>query len=140
MKSGFLALAAAVLAAQPAIAQTSAPDEVRALKLSEVILHPDERGPDASGTLPGGVRVELDYHRDGRLEEVEAKDRDLLPFEAVAPVLPEPMRADARLAGAGLEQIEFDDDGIEIEGRDRDGNRFKAEYSASGALQDWKRD
>jgi len=142
MKTGMLALAAVLLASLPALAQIPAGAEevIRLLGLTNIRLHPDERGPDATGTLPGGVLVELDFYRDGTLEEIETDGRALAPFAALAPVLPEALQKDEKLAGSTIEQLEFDNDGIEIEGRDRDGNRFKAEYTASGELREWKRD
>lgn len=84
--------------------------------------------------------MELDFHGDGSLEEVEAEPRSLAPISALVVLLPQTLKGDAKLDGAMIEQLEFQDDGIEIEGRDRDGNRFKAEYSALGELQEWKQD
>lgn len=135
-------------AASAALATDSAPargaDAVAAaLKLTAVELHEKgARAPDLEGTLPGGVRIGVDMDHDGRVEEIEREGHELFPAAAIAEFVPQQVRANtAYPADATLDKIELHDGhGIEIEGVDATGRRFKAEFSRNGDLVEMKRD
>lgn len=111
------------------------------LGLTEVSVHPDDKGADLEGRLPGGLWIELDFHRDGSLEDLEADKHALIPVSEVVAVLPEALlSADRFPADALFEKIELEDDGYEIEGRDAQGRWFKADYDRHARLEEWKFD
>ncbi|PRX08499.1 UNVERIFIED_ORG: hypothetical protein BCL66_11035 [Martelella mediterranea] len=110
------------------------------LSLTDLDVHPDDKGSDAVGTLPGGARVELDVHRDGSIDKVEAVGHRTAPLSELMPVLPAGLSAPKLTPKSRIFKIELDDDHIEVEGRDDNGQKFKAEFTASGHLLEWKRD
>lgn len=109
------------------------------LNLSAAHIHPDDKGPDLSGILPGGDPIEVDLHQDGTVDKVEAPRHGTIPLGEVMPLL----RADvaealyyatALTADTRLREMELGEE-IELEGPG-----FKAEFTASGHLKEWKRD
>lgn len=136
------------LLVSPAIGQETAPDRAaiqkvaQTLSLSKTDINPgNRRGPDLEGTLPGGVRIEIDFHRDGSLEEIEASHSRPAPVSEVRAVLPEVLlNADRFPVNGVFESIEFKDDGFEIDARDAEGRWFEAEYAPNGALREWDAD
>jgi hypothetical protein len=121
--------------ALPALAQTL-PDHatsiVEQLKLTEVRWHPGDKQADMDAIL-AGVPVEIDFHRNGQLDEIEA-DHGMVPLSALAPLLPTSLAAQTSLtADALVEKIEFDTE-IDMNGRLASGAEFEAEFSRSGAL------
>lgn len=137
------ALAALALAtpALPALAQTADMDAaIAGLKLQNVQRHPGQHGPDATGTLPDGQIVALDFERDGRLEEIKTPDGSFAPLTAIGAALPQAVREAPSLSGARFHEVEFDGDGIEIEGRTADDRPFKAEFDRTGTMTEWKID
>lgn len=111
------------------------------LSLSEVRIHPDDRGPDLTGRLPGGAMIEIDVHRDGSLDKIEAEGSELAPIAEVVAILPQPLiGAEGFPSDGRFEEIDLDDGEFEIDGRDAEGRRFEAEYTASGQLKEFKRD
>lgn len=145
MKRHLLALLGA-LTVTAAQAQTPTSDEmsraIDLLNLTDVAVHPQPKGPDVTGDLPGGHRVELDFHRHGgALEEIEAEDHRLFPADAIAALVPDTVRGHRLYPTSGLiEKIEFETDKIEIEGRTVGGQDFKAEFTPAGHLLDYKLD
>lgn len=109
------------------------------LNLSDASIHPDDEGPDLTGTLPGGDRIEVDLHHDGNVDKVEAHHHGTFPLGEVMPLLPGDV-ADALYAAGTLtpatrlREMELGDE-IELEGPG-----FKAEFTATGQLKEWKRD
>lgn len=93
------------------------------------------------GTLPGGVRVEIEFDRGGKVEEIEALERGAFAAGAVETLIPAPVRAHPHYPGDALfRKVEFDDDDrqIDIEGRWQDGRRFEAEFAPDGRLIELK--
>ena len=133
-----LAVAAALVAPFGALAQDDrASALIDTLGLTEPRFEDDRRNPDLHGALPGGVQVEIEFHRDGSVEEIEAAGREPFPASAIAPLLPEAVRnAPEWPADARLWSIEFDADGIEIEGVDASGRAFESEFASDGSLLD----
>lgn len=131
-----------LLFASPALAATdSIESTVQALNLTQVEIHPDHEGPDAHGRLPNGGWIKLDFHHDGVLEEIETDHGALVPVSEIEQVLPGHVLGAERFPrDAMFEKIEFDHGKIEFEGRDAQGRRFKAEWNASGRLEEWKID
>ncbi|MBP1806355.1 energy transducer TonB [Rubellimicrobium aerolatum] len=130
-----LPLLAASLSAQDA-SSAALPDVVAQLGLTEVEAHSHRgEGRHLQGRLPEGAWVEVDLHRDGRVEEVEAHDGDGFPIAAVAALVPEAVRASPSFpAEARLHKLDWDGDRIEIEGRDGEGREFEAEFATDGRL------
>ncbi|WP_172328917.1 hypothetical protein [Mangrovicoccus sp. HB161399] len=100
----------------------------RTLNLTAARRHPDEEGPDLTGILPGGDRIEVDLRHDGTM-----------PLDEVVPLLrsdvAEALYATTALtAGTRLREMEFGDE-IALEGPG-----FNAEFTADGHLKEWKRD
>ncbi|KGJ03866.1 hypothetical protein SAMN04487972_1152 [Paracoccus halophilus] len=97
------------------------------------------RGPDLRGRLPGGTMVEIDFHRDGTLEEIEVGGSDLAPVSEVRAILPDILLNAERFPVDGrFEKIELESDGFEFEGVDAQGNWVEAEYAPNGELRDWE--
>ncbi|MDO5614157.1 MAG: hypothetical protein Q4G14_13085 [Paracoccus sp. (in: a-proteobacteria)] len=131
------ALALPVMAQDTARPQLTADEAISALQLTDVT----RRGNDLSGTLPGGQIVELDFDRNGHLEEIEARNPRLIPISAVAAILPETLRNAERFPIDGeFEKIDFDHDSTEIEGRDAQNRPFEADYDTAGNLLKWELD
>ncbi|WP_339952211.1 hypothetical protein [uncultured Albimonas sp.] len=132
--TALLAAPLAVLASGGAAADAAI---VERLGLTEARFEEDRRNPDLHGTLPGGVRVEIEFHRDGSLDEIEATGQQPFPAAAIAPALPAAVRsAPDWPADARLWSVEFDADGVEIEGIDAAGRSFEAEFAPDGRLID----
>lgn len=110
------------------------------LSLTEVQRHPDLHGSDLLGTLPGGVRVEIDIDHDGSVDKIETRGRSLAPLADIAALLPAAVTSAAQFpADALFEEIDFDRTEIEIEGRLADGTAFDATFATDGTLLDWDR-
>ncbi|WP_138473427.1 hypothetical protein [Poseidonocella sp. HB161398] len=111
----------------------------RTLNLTAARRHPDKVGPDLTGILPGGDRVEVDLHHDGTLDRIEASRHGTMPLGEVMP----PLRSDvaemiyattALTAGTRLGEMELGDEiALEAPG-------FTAEFTADGHLKEWTRD
>ncbi|MDS9469886.1 hypothetical protein RGQ15_20225 [Paracoccus sp. MBLB3053] len=146
LNRAFLPLLIAVSFATTAKANTHLPsaDDIRQmaqeLSLTDLDVHPDEKGSDATGTLPSGTRVELDLHRNGKLDKIEARGHQTMPLADLMPLMPTQFSAPSLTPQSPITKLEFDDDHLEIEGRTGDGQEFKAEFSASGRLLEWKQD
>ncbi|WP_138471129.1 hypothetical protein [Poseidonocella sp. HB161398] len=113
---------------------------IAALGITDARIHPDDKGPDASGHLPGGTLVELDFHRGGEFEEIEAPG-SLAPVAEIAAVVPKAVRDLPQWPADGsFEKFEIERDKIELEGRDASGRWFKAEFDPRGRLLEWKYD
>ncbi|WP_172331733.1 hypothetical protein [Mangrovicoccus sp. HB161399] len=113
---------------------------ISALGITDARLHPDDEGPDVSGHLPGGTLVELDFHRDGEFEEIEAPG-SLAPVAEIAAVVPQAVRVLPQWPADGsFKKFEIERDKIELEGRDAAGRWFKAEFDPRGLLLEWKYD
>ncbi|MAU47764.1 MAG: hypothetical protein CMP09_23740 [Yangia sp.] len=115
---------------------------IGALNLREVVIHPDNWGPDITATLPGGARIELDFHRRGSpLEEIESAQNQPFPATEIAALVPEAVRTNPNYPSDGtFEKVEFDPRGIELEGKDGDGRDFEAEFALDGRLLDFESD
>lgn len=119
-------------------------DDVRqvaqALSLVDLDVHPDTKGPDATGTLPGGTRIELDLHANGALDKIEARGQQTMPLSDLTPLLPADFSAPHLTSESRITKVEFEDDHLEIEGRTSEDREFKAEFTRSGHLLEWKQD
>ena len=75
---------------------------IGALNLREVVIHPDNWGPDITATLPGGARIELDFHRRGSpLEEIESAQNQPFPATEIAALVPEAVRTNPNYPSDG---------------------------------------
>lgn len=110
------------------------------LSLTDLDVHPDHKGSDGTGTLPGGTRVEFDLHHNGTLDKIEARGHQTMPLADLMPVLPAQFSAPSLTPQSAITQVEFDDDHLEIEGRTGNGREFKGEFTASGRMLEWKQD
>ncbi|MBN9671533.1 hypothetical protein [Roseibium aggregatum] len=114
---------------------------VQEIGLQEVSWHPGRKQPDLEGRLPGGIRVEIDFHHGFELEEIEADHHGLFKVDLIEAVLPSHFKDSPDYPhGALISKIELKDDEIEIEGKTADGQWFEAEYDRSGSLRKWERD
>lgn len=141
MKPTLLPLAL-VLLASPVLAQEMPQDVaqiVSRIGLEDARWHPGRERADRDGRL-GDTRVELDFHRGGALEEIEAHHDGLFDAAQVEPVLPEAMKQSADYPrGARFSKVELKDDEFELEGRTADGAWFEAEFDRHGRLEKWDR-
>ncbi|MFC3059148.1 hypothetical protein [Paenirhodobacter populi] len=144
MKQAILTAALLIALALPVAAQ-QVPAVLDPLGLSDVQVR-DKKHSDYGrvilGTLPGGARIAVELDREGRVEEIEGRRGDRFPVSAVAPLIPEAVRANPSWpADAVLEKLDFDHhDRIEIEGRLADGREFDAEFARDGRLIDFDTD
>ncbi len=111
----------------------------RTLNLTGARRHPDGEGPDLTGILPGGDRIEVDLHHDGTVDRIEAPHHGTMPLGELVPLLrsdvAEALYATTALtAGTRLREMELGDE-IALEGPG-----FTAEFTADGHLKEWKRD
>lgn len=90
--------------------------------------------------LAGDLRIEAEYDRDGRLEEVKTEPRGELPRDFVDAILPQAAREQLqRLNFDRIHEIEFDDDGeIEVKGHINN-MPAEAEMTAAGQLIEFER-
>lgn len=133
---------AAMLLATPVLAQ-DIPADIMAfaetIGLEEVRWHPGREQADLDGIL-GGTPVELDFHRDGALEEIEGRHDGLFDAALVEPVLPQALIQSADYPkGAQLTKVELKEDEYELEGRTAEGAWFEAKYRRDGTLEKWER-
>jgi len=142
-------IAAAVLAASIAypgiLAAQDLPRSILDLGLTDIQVRQKpqiEYGRNVYGTLPGGARIKIGLERNGTIEEIEARGPGLFPIDQIRSLVPDPvLKSTSWPAGASLEKIEFERDGlIEIEGRLADGRKFDAEFAADGRLIDFDTD
>lgn len=110
------------------------------LSLTDLDVHPDDKGSDGTGRLPGGARVEFDLHQNGTLDKIEAHGHQTIPLADLMPILPAQFSAPALTPQSAITQVEFDDDHLEIEGRTSSGREFKGEFTTSGRMLEWKQD
>ncbi|WBU63760.1 hypothetical protein [Paracoccus aerodenitrificans] len=136
----FLAAPAFAQYGRPMIDQAVLDSTAQALSLTDVQKRSEDRHvPDLQGRLPGGAMIEVDFNRDGSVEEIEARNSGLAPVSEVSAVLPEALlNADRFPADGRFEKIELDKDGFEFEGQDASGNWVEAEYGPDGQLRDWE--
>ncbi|MDO5620670.1 MAG: hypothetical protein Q4G24_04290 [Paracoccus sp. (in: a-proteobacteria)] len=139
MKSLIVSTLTALALTVPAVAQTTfnADSATAALQLTEV----SKRGDDLTGRLPSGQVVELEFRRDGSLEEIEARNPRLVPVAAVTALLPQQLLSAERFPADGqFENISFDRDGYEFEGRDAQDRKVEIKYNSSFALVEYELD
>jgi hypothetical protein len=114
-------------------------DMIAKIRLEEVKWHPGDKQADLEGKL-AGTWVEIDFHRDGGLEEIETKHGGLFPASAIAAIVPEVLASSADYpSDASFTKIEFDADQYEIEGRTAQGEWFEAKFDGRGRLEKWDR-
>ena len=127
-------------AAEPAGSMSDLPDELAGLDLQQVRTDRDDDEVKYRGRLGGDAPFEAEYHRDGRLKEVEVESGATLPESLVNELLSEIMRGElTRLGFARLHEIEIEEDEIEIKGRDTSQQKLEAEFSPEGLLLEFKR-
>ncbi|WP_295808767.1 hypothetical protein [uncultured Nitratireductor sp.] len=115
------------------------PQAVVDLELSDIQIREKPRaeyGRRVRGSLPNGVRVEVDLDGDGIIEDVEARGNGLFPIGEIQSLVPSAISDNASWpTDAQLEKIEFErGGGIEIEGVLADGREFDAEFAADGRM------
>lgn len=135
---GITTLAVAVEAGPSLPARADIERVAASLSLGDLRIHPDTKGPDATGALPGGDRIEIDLHGDGTLDHIEAAGHGSFPLAAVASVMPVALSDPRLTAQSRIFKIDFDEDGLKLEGEDSAGRGFKAEFSRTGQLSEWK--
>lgn len=90
--------------------------------------------------LDGGTRIEVEIDRDGNVQEIEAEGhKAVMPASLLGRFVPESVARHPQLNDLeNLHKIEISNDGeIEIEGFFSSGERFDAEFDASGRLVDF---
>ncbi|QEW23563.1 hypothetical protein LA6_005800 (plasmid) [Marinibacterium anthonyi] len=124
----------------PALAKDIPPaisDLISQLDLEAARWHPGDDRADLEGRLHG-TWVEIDLHRNGTLEEIQAEHDGLIPASAIAVLVPTALRSSPDYpADAFFEKIEFDRDAFEIRGRTAGGRWFEAKFDGSGHLTKW---
>lgn len=135
----FLFLLAAGL---PAASQEFPPavsDLISRIGLEDTHWHPGQKRADLEGRLRD-TWVEINFHRGGALEEIEAEHDGLFPASAIAAVVPDALKSSLDYpSDAEFEKIKFGREEYQIEGRTADGHWFEAEFDGSGHLRKWDR-
>jgi hypothetical protein len=129
-----------IAAGLPALAQsipTNVTTLIEQIGLEDAQWHPGEKRADLEGRL-AGTWVEIDFHRGGALEEIEADHGGMFPASVIAPIVPAVLKSSPDYpADAQFSKIEFDKDQYEIEGRTAQGQWFEAEFNGAGRLEKW---
>lgn len=112
----------------------------QALSLTDARIHPNEKGPDATGTLPSGARVQIDLHADGTLDDIEGFGHDTFVLSEIAGAMPHGLVLPELDTGTRILKLGLSDDGIELEGTTPDGRTFKGEFTHIGRAREWKTD
>ncbi|QDY71269.1 hypothetical protein [Qingshengfaniella alkalisoli] len=122
-----------------ALAQSKTPADhpfVKALGLEQITERHHYYGDDLHGVTADGVPVEIEFDRDGEIEEVDVESREGLPISAVSSLIPQAvLEHDQFPVDAHVKTLDIDDrDKIEIEGYLANGQEFEAEFTFDGRL------
>lgn len=120
--------------------ETTLPEELRGIGLTSIRDREDDGERRVGGRLADGSELRVEYHRDGRIDEVETSRGGTLPAELLARILPAALMDTAEYKGiTRVVEVDLDRDEVKVEGYAEDGARIEIEASPDGAIHSYER-
>jgi hypothetical protein len=118
---------------------TNKAEELKAsLGLTDVTLRVrGDHGASLEGTLPEGSMIEIELSKDGRVEEIDSMTANGFTAKSVESLIPAAIfNEPAFPENMRVQQIDYNEGIMEIDGWDSRGKGFEAELSYEGKLLD----
>ncbi|MDH2325244.1 prevent-host-death protein [Cereibacter sp. SYSU M97828] len=120
--------------------ETTLPEELRGLGLTSIRDRMDDGERRVGGRLADGSELRIEYHRDGRIDEVETSRDGALPAQLLTRILPAALLDSAEYKGiARVTEVDIDRDEVKVEGFAENGAKVEIEASPEGAIHGYER-